>query len=230
MLEAIDVASLCRELDVGWTEERLRALEAELAPYSRALDEHVASGARIASHIEGSGSICVPITDVTDPQRLFTEAEGSVRNEPFEVEEHARYWVTVHHSTLPVVLLLLKDTHPVPALQELCDDCGAAVGFAVGGNRYLQFNLPGFSWHLHRDDEYEGVSSRVHVPLVTNPANLFAWATRHDQPRSEWPLVRHLERGKVYLARTDVLHTTLNEHPTQSRLHLILDVETPPHP
>jgi hypothetical protein len=34
----------------------------------------------------------------------------------------------------------------------------------------------------------------------------------------------HLERGRMYETRTDVPHTALNEHPSEGRLHLILDV------
>ena len=37
----------------------------------------------------------------------------------------------------------------------------------------------------------------------------------------------HLERGKVYQTKVDVPHTVYNEHPTDGRLHLILDVAPP---
>ncbi len=225
---AIDVGSLCAELRIGWSEADLRELEAEISPYTEALREHLESGAEIPSHIPGTGSVCVPITDVTDPWELFRAAEGDVRNERFEVTEHPRYWITVHFSTVPVVLLLLKSrAGPLNRLQELCARCGALLGAPVGDTRYLQWNLPGFAWTLHTDDVYEGVTSRVHVPLITTPQNLFAWADSLDAKREDWLLAVHLERGRLYQTRVDVPHTALNEHPSAGRLHLILDVGSP---
>jgi hypothetical protein len=222
---AIDVGSLCAELEIGWSEADLRELEAEIAPYTDALREHLASGAEIPSHIPGTGSVCVPITHVTDPWELYRDAEGEVSQERFEVFEHPTYWITVHFSTVPVVLLLLKSrVGPLVRLNELCARCAEALGAPVGETRYLQWNLPGFAWTLHTDHDYEGVESRVHVPLVTTPQNLFAWADSLEAKREDWLLSLHLERGRAYMTRTDIPHTALNEHPSEGRLHLILDV------
>ena len=70
-------------------------------------------------------------------------------------------------STVPVVILLSKRNHaPFPCLFDLCDRCARYLSAPVGPNCYLQCNLPGFAWQLHTDDEYEGVSSCVHVPMI----------------------------------------------------------------
>lgn len=219
------VDGLCAELSLGWTGRDFDALSQELAPYLVAMEAHFKSGEAVASHIANAASLCAPITEITDPYQLYDTAEGTVSRESFEVKEYPAYWITTHVSTVPVVLLLLKrPPEPLEALTDLCLRCSAATGKRVGDTRYLQWNQPGFSWKLHTDDEYEGVSSRVHVPLVTTPQNLFAWADTLDAPRREWRLTTHLERGKAYHARTDVPHTAINEHPTDGRVHLILDV------
>jgi hypothetical protein len=224
---AIDVQSLCRELPIGWTPEDTAELEREVAPYLAALRHYVSLGQEIPSHIKGTASVCVPITSITEPADLFAQAAGSVAAEPYRVEEYPDYNITVHVSTVPVVILLLKKSPvPLPKLLDLCARSGAAVGAKVGGDRgsYFQLNLPGFGWTLHTDDEYEGVASRVHVPIVTTRKNIFAWAPGFDTPREDWLLETFLEPGKVYQVRTDVPHTAMNEHPTDARLHLILDV------
>jgi hypothetical protein len=225
ILDAIDVADLCSELDVGWGARDLEELEADLAPYTGALFRHLGSGDEIASHVPGSGALCVPITDVIDPHQLFAEALGDVGRESFEVRDFGGYFLTVHHSTVPVVMVLLKTRHgPLAKLEELCARSSAELGAPMGQARYLQWNQPGFGWPLHTDDDFDGVATRVHVPLVTTPQNRFAWAPSLDAPRSQWLLETHLERGKVYRTRVDVPHTAWNEHPTDGRLHLILDV------
>jgi hypothetical protein len=123
------------------------------------------------------------------------------------------------------VLLLLKAGSGLPPkLRRLGQACSDAIGSPVGGTSYLQWNMPGFGWRLHTDDEYEGVRSRVHVPLRTTPENLFAWAPRTDAREDEWVLSVHLERARVYVVRTDVPHTAVNRHPSEGRLHLIMDV------
>ncbi len=222
---ALDIGSLCRELPVPWTAEDFAQLARELRPFTDAIADHYASGAAVASHVPGSSSLCVPITDVTDPHELYRTADGSVSQERYEVQEHDEYWVTTHHSTVPVVLLLLKHRQgPRPKLDELCRVSSQALGLPVGGNCYFQWNMPGFWWRLHTDDEYEGVAQRLHVAFKTTPENIFAWAAGPDDPRDAWLLERHLEPGKVYLTRTDVYHTTVNGHPSEGRLHLILDV------
>jgi hypothetical protein len=92
---------------------------------------------------------------------------------------------------------------------------------------FLACNLPRFSWDLHTDDEYEAVYSRVHLPLRTTPENLFVWAESRKSRWGDWLLATHLERGRLYQVRTDVPHTVINHHPTDPRLHLILDIEGP---
>jgi hypothetical protein len=221
----IDIGSLFSELDVGWTAADMAALEAELRPWTAAMLRHLASGERIASHVRGASSLCVPITDVTDPGELYATAAGEVSGESYEVRSYDGYWVTTHVSTVPVVILLLKDRQgPLPVLDDLCARCARALGRPMGETRYFQWNQPGFGWTLHTDDDYEGVDTRVHLPVVTTPENYFAWAATLDAPREEWLLTTHLERGKVYRTRVDVPHTAFNEHPTDGRLHLILDV------
>ena len=110
----IDVATLCRELDVAWSEPDLVALEAELKPFTDAIDRHYRAGRAIASHVPGSSSLCVPITDVTDPAELFRTAEGDVSREKYEVEEGISYISTgggaflefVEGKRLPAVVAL----------------------------------------------------------------------------------------------------------------------------
>jgi hypothetical protein len=229
MAVVTELDTLCQELAVNWTERDMAELELELAPYIAAVRRHLASKHAIPSHVPGAGSICVPITSITDPEELYREAAGTVSQEQFEVEEFADYWITTHYSTVPVVILLLKQKcEPLEKLADLCLRCSNALGAPVGGNCYFQWNTPGFWWKLHTDDEYEGVSSRVHVPFITTPQNVFAWAPTLDAPRPQWLLERHLERGKVYVTRTDVPHTAMNEHPTDGRLHLIIDVGSSP--
>lgn len=219
------VDTLCRELEIGWTAADQRQLDAEIEPFTTLLHRHAAAGETIPSHIPGTGSICVPITDVTDPYELYRQAAGSVTEERFTVKEYELYWVTTHVSAVPVVILLAKKRYgPYPSLSDLCGRCTGELGEPVGSNTYLQWNLPGFAWQLHTDDEYEGVSSRVHVPIITTPQNVFAWAAGFDTPRADWLLERHLQRGHVYVTRTDVPHTAINEHPSDPRLHLIVDV------
>ena len=223
----IDVSSLCRELPIGWTAADMAELESEFPPYLSALRHYLSLGVEIPSHIQGAGSVCVPITPVTTPEELFRQAAGSVGCEKYRVDEFADYWITVHFSTVPVVILLLKKSClPLPKLAEFCGRCSRFAGGRVGGpnSAYFQMNLPGFGWTLHTDDEYEGVASRVHLPLVTTPQNVFAWAPDVSSKREDWLLEVFLERGKVYQVRTDVPHTAINRHPSQARLHLILDV------
>ena len=229
---AMAVDSLCRELEIGWGEADQRELEQELSPYTYALFEHLDSGVEIPSHIAGAGSVCVPITRVTHPRELFEVAEGTVKEEPYIAEEYENYWITVHHSTVPVVILLLKEVHqPLARLTDLFHRCSLDLGYRVGGNNgaYFQWNQPGFGWQLHTDDEYEGVCSRVHIPFITTPNNIFSWAEGLDTPEEDWLLTVHLEHGRVYETRTDVPHTAINRDPDKGRLHLILDVTSEPY-
>jgi hypothetical protein len=233
----IDLSTLCRELNLDWSAHRLTALEAELAPYLRRLRGHLSSGDILPSHIEGSGCLQAPIGEDCDPEEMFrraTEAGAGVGSKEFTVHEYSEYWVTVHPSdsdrvpTIPVVMMLLKRPPcRLPELERLRDAATAEVGARVGGCSFLAFNLPGFHWDLHTDDEYEAVSSRVHVPIDTTPENLFVWARDRKSTWGDWLLARYLERGKVYQVRTDVPHTVVNNHPSDGRLHLIMDVEGP---
>lgn len=231
----IDPSTLCRELTLAWSPDRLTALEAELTPYLASLRGHLSSGVALPSHIEGSGCLQAPVGEEGDPQEMFRRAseEGAgVGKKEFEVHEYGDYWVTVHPSdsdrvpTIPVVMLLLKrPPRRVPELDRLRAAASDAVGARVGGCSFLALNLPRFHWDLHTDDEYEAVSSRVHVPLDTTPENLFVWARDRTSPWGDWLAARHLERGKIYQVRTDVPHTVINNHPSDGRLHLIMDVE-----
>jgi hypothetical protein len=224
---SIDVASLCRELSIGWTADDFAELQNEFAPYLAALSHYVSLGTEIPSHIPGTASICAPITSVTDPEVLFERAAGEVAAEKYRAEEYPDYWITVHFSTVPVVILLMKKDHqPLRKFNELREKCTREVGACVGPDTgsYFQLNLPKFGWTLHTDDEYEGVASRVHVPLITNRHNVFAWAPTLDSPREEWLLETYLEPGKIYEVRTDIPHTAINRDSKDARLHLILDV------
>lgn len=222
---AFDQATLSRRILLDWTESDLVALERELSPYVEAMRRHFALGRPLQSHLPRTASLCSPITETTDPWELYREAAGSVSREPFEAEEYEDYWLVTHQSAVPVAILLLKRyPGPLPRHQALCRQCAAELGVAVGATSYFQWNLPGFTWAMHTDDEYEGVWERVHVPFYTSPENLFVWAATLDATSKEWLHVQHLERGKVYVTRTDVPHTTVNRHPTEARLHLILDV------
>jgi hypothetical protein len=233
----VDVDTLCTRLPVTWTEADLAELERELSPYGVMFQQHLVSHASIPSHIERSGSLQAPLTELTDPHALFREAAqagsgvGSVR---FEAREYPDYWMTVHagnatrEAYVPVVMLIPKRSPmPLRKLTDLCARCTEAVGARVGGVMFLAWNLPRFSYDLHTDDEYEAVYSRVHLPLRTTPENLFVWARDCEAPWGDWLRATHLEQGRLYQVRTDVPHTVINGHPTEGRLHLILDVEGP---
>jgi hypothetical protein len=225
----VDIAEtpdLCRELDIDWSGENLSKLDRELIPYVQSLEEHVRQARQVESHMPGTGSICAPVTAITRPEELFKSAAGTVKSEPYRAQEYDDYWVTTHLSTVPVVILLLKKwPGPLPTLEELFRRCSLVTGKKVGGDTgcYLQYNLPGFSWSLHTDDDYEGVRSRIHVPLITSERNSFAWAPTLESWDC-WLLEVVLQRGKIYETRTDIPHTTFNRDDRLARLHLILDV------
>jgi hypothetical protein len=223
----VEAASLCQELDIALSERDVERIECELSGHVSLLRHYLMTVPEIPSHIPGTSSVCVPITSLTDPDELFRRAEGTVNSERFQVTEYEHYRVTVHYSTVPVVILLPKVSYaPRPNLQALSDKCSDLIGARVGGDTgvYLQYNQPRFWWALQTDDEYEGVASRVHLPLLTNADNLLAWAEHVEATEENWIAVRRLERGKIYRLRTDIPHTALNRHPTDGRLHLILDV------
>jgi len=221
----IDTKALYGELRIGWGEgDQLQLLD-QLRSHTDALQHYLDSGQPIPSHIKNASSVCVPITEVTDPAQLFEDAGGDVGAESYVAEEYEDYWITVHHSDVPVVILLLKHAprKSLDALERLMRSSADALDSTIN-NPYLQYNMPGFGWQLHTDDDYEGVSRRVHLPLVTSPENIFAWASTLDTKPDDWLLSVHLEPGKVYETRVDVPHTAINNHPTEGRLHLILDV------
>jgi hypothetical protein len=233
----VEIDTLCNQLPVAWTAADQRALEDELSPYVDALRGHLSSGQSVPSHIEGSGCLQAPITEVTDPHQLFHRAaqEGAgVGLTRYEAIEYDDYWITVHPSDtdrqppVPVVMLLLKrHPGPLPRLADLCARASEAVGARVGGCVFLAWNLPRFHWELHTDDEYEAVYSRVHLPLRTTPENLYVWARDRKSAWGDWLFQQHLEQGKLYHVRVDVPHTVVNNHPNEGRLHLILDVDGP---
>ncbi|HVE86125.1 MAG TPA: hypothetical protein VND93_24885 [Myxococcales bacterium] len=233
----VDPATLCTELPVRWTEDDMAAIERELRPYTAMFEGHLGTGDGVPCHIPGSGCLQAPVTSIADPHQLFQDAAaggagvGSVR---YEVREYPDYWMTIHPSDtdrqppVPVPMLLLKRPRwPLPALEELRARCAEVVGARVGLSMFLACNLPRFSWDLHTDDEYEAVCSRVHLPLRTTKENLFVWAESRRSAWGDWLLATHLEKGRLYQVRTDVPHTVINRHPTDPRLHLILDIEGP---
>lgn len=232
-----DPATLCAELPVRWTESDMAEIERDLRPYTAMFQAHLETGHGVPCHIEGSGCLQAPITAINDPDELFRDAAaggagvGSVR---YEVREYPGYWMTIHPSDterrppVPVVMLLLKrPSWPLAKLEELRARCAEVVGARVGLSIFLACNLPRFSWDLHTDDEYEAVCSRVHLPLRTTRENLFVWAESRRSRWGDWLRAAHLERGRLYQVRTDVPHTVINDHPTDPRMHLILDVEGP---
>jgi hypothetical protein len=217
---------LCLELETGLTEEQLSAIDTELALHTGMIRSHLAAGARIPSHIEGAAAVGVPIVPFTHPDELFASAGGTVADEEYELIEYPDYWMTVHHSDIPVVMLLPKKQGA--KMHELCrliERCEVLVGSTldIKTGMYLQWNSPGFRWTLHKDDEFDGVFSRVHVPLTTNQENQIRW--RDEAGRVL--LDRQLQRGKVYWLRTDVLHESENRSLSEPRLHLIIDVNEP---
>ena len=146
-------------------------------------------------------------------------------------EEYEEFWVTVHYpNPEPVVTLLPKRLPGTPQkLIDLCEECSRLLGAAVGGSdgMFLAWLLPGFSWAMHTDHDnlYEQIAARIHVPLNTNPESLYVWGRKNEEGKEEWLLVKHLEAGQAHYVRVDVPHTVVNRHPTESRLHLILDVQ-----
>jgi len=228
---SFDVESLCRELAIGWSEEDQAGLERELAPYTDALAAHLRSGVPIPSHIEGSPALCAPITPFDHPADLFADAAGEVGEETWKATEYDEYWVTLHYSTVPVVMQVLKrPPRALPKLADLCRRAGEALGRKIGGDSgaYLQWIAPGYWWEIHTDDDFEAVDHRIHLPFDTTPECRFVWARTLEAERSDWVLAKHLMAGRVYCARVDVPHTAGNDHPTRGRLHLILDVGAAP--
>lgn len=230
-ITVIALDQVTRELSLGWTRQDHEELLASFAPYLRWIETYLASmaaaGTPIPSHIPGSASIAVPIGESTTPAELFAALGPDVT---YELTEYDEFWVTVHYpNPEPVVTLLPKTLPGTPSkLVELCDRAGAELGVPVGGpgGWFLAWLLPGFSWAMHtdHDNKYEQVYSRVQVPLITNPAADFIWGRLHPGRREEWLVSKHLAAGKLHYVRVDVPHTVINRSPTESRLHLILDV------
>jgi hypothetical protein len=159
---------------------------------------------------------------------LFAALGDSVK---FSVREFPAFWVTVHYPNPEPVLTLIPKVLPgtPPKLDELCAKCSKALGRPVGGRggTFLAWLLPGFSWAMHTDHDnaYEQISTRVHVPIITNPQSIYVWGHKHSGGEDEWLVTTHLEAGKIYHVRVDVPHTVVNRHHAEPRLHLILDVQ-----
>jgi hypothetical protein len=216
-----------RELEIGWEESDALQLRRELQPYIDWVQTFLNSGEDFPSHIENSGSLAVPVGESTTPADLFATLGPGVS---FNLREYADFWITVHYpNPEPVVTLLPKSLPGMPTkLLELCERCGKALGVPVGGTDgvFLAWLLPGFSWAMHTDHDnlYEQIAARIHVPIITNTESLYIWGRRDSDGQEEWLLRKHLESGKIYYVRVDVPHTVINQHATEPRLHLILDV------
>jgi hypothetical protein len=227
----IDPAIVHRTLPIGWAARDFRTLETDLAPYVGWIRVFLGSGDPFPSHIAGSGSIAVPVADPTTPEELFA-ALGEALGEGvrFECREYAAYWVTTHYpNPEPVVTLVPKILPGIPpSLTDLCGRCSEALGATVGGigGMFLACLLPGFSWAMHTDHDnlYEQTAARVHVPIKTSPLSEYVWGRKLPDGREDWQLCMHLPAGEVHYVRVDVPHTVVNRHPTDPRLHLILDV------
>lgn len=225
--QIFDLDYLQQEMEVGWGAEDARELRQALEPYINWIQKYLRSGEDFPTHIEGSGSIAVPIGDSTTPEDLFATLGDGVS---FSVREYDEFWITVHYpNPEPVVTLLPKVLPGTPAkLTELCAKCTRALGVPVGGasGMFLAWLLPGFSWAMHTDHDnaYEQIATRVHVPIITTPQSLYVWGRKREGQEDEWLVTSHLEAGKIYHVRVDVPHTVVNQHATEPRLHLILDV------
>jgi len=228
--QIFEVGYLQQEMSLDWTADDTRELSESLQPYIDWIQHFLASGQELATHIPGSGSIAVPIGDTTTPEALFAALGDSVK---FSCTEFREFWVTIHYpNPEPVVTLVPKVLPGTPRkLDELCAKCTRALGRQVGGigGMFLAWLLPGFSWAMHTDHDnaYEQISTRVHVPIITNPQSLYVWGRKRDGEPDEWLVTTHLEAGKIYHVRVDVPHTVVNGHDTDPRLHLILDVQEP---
>lgn len=226
--QIFDLDYLQQDVHIEWTEEDARELRLALDPYIDWIEKYLNSGEYFPTHIEGSGSIAVPIGESTTPDDLFATLGEGVS---FEVREFEEFWVTVHYpNPEPVVTLLPKVLPGAPAkVLELCEKCTRALGVQVGRSdgMFLAWLLPGFSWAMHTDHDnaYEKIATRVHVPIITTPRSLYVWGRKGEEGRGdEWLVTSHLEAGKVYHVRVDVPHTVVNQDDKTSRLHLILDV------
>lgn len=226
--QIFDLDYLQQDVPIEWTEEDARQLRLALDPYVAWIQKYLSSGEYFPTHIEGSGSIAVPVGESTNPDDLFATLGEGVS---FEVREFEEFWVTVHYpNPEPVVTLLPKVLPGAPEkVLELCEKCTRSLGVRVGSSdgMFLAWLLPGFSWAMHTDHDnaYEKIATRVHVPIITTPRSLYVWGRKGEGGREdEWLVTSHLEAGKVYHVRVDVPHTVVNQDDKTSRLHLILDV------
>lgn len=230
--QIFDLDYLQQEVCIGWTEEDFEILHEQLSPYVQAIKEFLISGQDFPTHIENSGSIAIPIGETTTPEELFATLGDDVL---YSMREYRDFWITVHYpNPEPVVTLLPKRLPGVPdKLKELCERCGAGIGTSVGGSggMFLAWLLPGFSWAMHTDHDnlYEQIATRIHLPLITTPQSLYVWGRKQPDGVEQWLVTSHLEKHKIYHVRVDVPHTVVNQHETESRLHLILDVHEEPH-
>lgn len=216
-----------RTLPIALERADLDALLRDMRPYLAWIEHFLASGTEFPSHIPGSGCLAVPVGETMTPEEMFAVLGDRIR---YEVSEYDDFWITVHYpNPEPVVTLLPKTLPGVPAaVSALTARCADAMGCPVGGadGTFIAYLLPGFSWAMHtdHDNDYELVDARLHVPLLSSPDNLFVWGRKHDDGREEWLVRKHLAVGGVHYVRVDVPHTVVNNDPTRTRLHLIMDV------
>ena len=62
---SINTSTLCRRIVHDWTEQDLLALESELSPYIDAMRRHFGLRRPVQSHLQGTASLCTPITPIT---------------------------------------------------------------------------------------------------------------------------------------------------------------------
>ena len=229
--ETIDLAEVTREIRFGWSSGEYDELRAGLATYLDWIGTYLESGDDLPSHVEGSGSIAVPIGETVHPDELFAALGEGVS---FDCSEYDEYWVTVHYpNPEPVVTLIPKQLPGTPAkLDELCRRIGEQLGVPVGGvgGMFLAYLLPGFYWAMHtdHDNKDEQTLARIQVPLITNPEAVFVWGRIHPGRREEWLVEKHLQADSAHYVRVDVPHTVINRHASEPRLHMILDVHEEP--
>lgn len=100
----------------------------------------------------------------------------------------------------------LKTEYVYQVYQEICK---IAASFEMGVGRVRYMLMPPISClSYHKDVE----PFRFHIPLYTNGSAMFIV----DDQVAKMP-----EVGRLYALRTEALHTAINAHRTESRLHLV---------
>ena len=59
--QIFDLDYLQQEVPIGWTEDDERELRLALDPYINWIEKYLRSGGEFRTHIEGSGSVAVPV-------------------------------------------------------------------------------------------------------------------------------------------------------------------------